>query len=101
PCDPSPSRRRPGHHRPTRSPPWVPSGPPPCRRHNLTNLHLRAALSWPENHDFLRRFLRSHRNFQLKILLGIRGPADQQEKPSKGRFSSDHLGDSAEFSTEV
>ncbi|BBG99646.1 hypothetical protein Prudu_009406, partial [Prunus dulcis] len=39
-----------GHHRPSRSPPWVPSGPPPCRRHNLTNLHPRAALSWPENH---------------------------------------------------
>ncbi|BBH05557.1 hypothetical protein Prudu_016985, partial [Prunus dulcis] len=31
--------RRPGHHRPSRSPPWVPTGPPPCRRHNLTNLH--------------------------------------------------------------
>ncbi|BBN67480.1 hypothetical protein Prudu_90S000100 [Prunus dulcis] len=23
--------------------------------------------------------------------MGIRGPADQQEKPSKGQFSSDHL----------
>ncbi|BBG99290.1 pyrimidine 2, partial [Prunus dulcis] len=47
-CARSTSRRRPGHHRPSRSPPWVPTGPPPCRCHNLTNLHPGAALSWPE-----------------------------------------------------
>ncbi|BBN69219.1 AP2/B3-like transcriptional factor family protein, partial [Prunus dulcis] len=52
-CDPSPSKRRPGHHRPSRSPPWVPSGPPPCRRRNLANLHPGAALSWPENRRFI------------------------------------------------
>ncbi|BBN68504.1 N-terminal nucleophile aminohydrolases superfamily protein, partial [Prunus dulcis] len=42
--------RRPGHHRPSRSPPWVPSGPPPCHRQDLTDLNPGAALSWPENH---------------------------------------------------
>ncbi|BBH10453.1 hypothetical protein Prudu_023246, partial [Prunus dulcis] len=41
--------RRPGHHRPSRSPPWVPSGPPPCHRQDLTDLNPGAALSWPEN----------------------------------------------------
>ncbi|BBH06853.1 Protein kinase superfamily protein, partial [Prunus dulcis] len=50
PCARSTSRRRPGHHRPSRSPPWVPSGPPPCRRQDLTDLNPGAALSWPENH---------------------------------------------------
>ncbi|BBN67233.1 hypothetical protein Prudu_17S000400 [Prunus dulcis] len=34
-----------------------------------TDLHPWAALSWPGNHVFRRRFLRSHPNFQLKILL--------------------------------
>ncbi|BBG93285.1 hypothetical protein Prudu_001254, partial [Prunus dulcis] len=53
-CDRSPSKRLPGHHRPSRSPPWVPSGPPPCHRRNLTNLHHGAALSWPENSVFRR-----------------------------------------------
>ncbi|BBN67652.1 hypothetical protein Prudu_145S000300 [Prunus dulcis] len=52
---------------PSRSPPWVPSGPPPSRRQDLTDLHPGAALSWPENHVFRRRFLRSHPNFQLKF----------------------------------
>ncbi|BBG94313.1 hypothetical protein Prudu_002561, partial [Prunus dulcis] len=68
-CDPSPSKGRPGHHRPSRSPPLVPTGPPSCHRHNLTDLNPGAALSWPENHVFRRRFLQSHPNFQLEILL--------------------------------
>ncbi|BBN67403.1 hypothetical protein Prudu_67S000100, partial [Prunus dulcis] len=75
------SKRRPGHHRPSRSPPWVPTGPPPCRHHNLTDLNPGAALSWLENHVFRRRFLRSHPNFQLEILL--RSPPNRSSKASE------------------
>ncbi|BBN68728.1 hypothetical protein Prudu_550S000700, partial [Prunus dulcis] len=64
PCARSTSRRRPGHHRPSRSQARVPSAPPPSRQQDLTDLHPGAALSWPENHVFRRRFLRSHPNFQ-------------------------------------
>ncbi|BBN67610.1 hypothetical protein Prudu_128S000700, partial [Prunus dulcis] len=61
------SKRRPGHHRPSRSPARVPSGPPPSRRQDLTDLHPGATLSWPKNHVFRRRFVRIHPNFQLKF----------------------------------
>ncbi|BBN68009.1 hypothetical protein Prudu_253S000500, partial [Prunus dulcis] len=67
--------------------PSQPDQPPP-----------RAALSWPENHVFRRRFLRSHPNFQLKILLRFSTKSIEHQRssrlagePSKGRFSSDHL----------
>ncbi|BBN67674.1 hypothetical protein Prudu_150S000300, partial [Prunus dulcis] len=94
--DPSPSKRRPGHHRPSQSPPWVPTGPPPCRRQDLTDLHPGAALRWPENHVFRRRFPQSHPNFQLKILprfstksIEHQESANPQEGPSRGPASSD------------
>ncbi|BBN69835.1 hypothetical protein Prudu_1185S000200, partial [Prunus dulcis] len=67
PCARSTSRRRPGHHRPSRSPSWVPSGPPPSRRQDLTDLHPGAALIWPENHVFRRRFLQATRTSSSKF----------------------------------
>ncbi|BBG94254.1 hypothetical protein Prudu_002484, partial [Prunus dulcis] len=45
PCDASTSRRRPGHHRLSRSTARVPSAPPPSRRQDLTDLHPWAARS--------------------------------------------------------
>ncbi|BBG93603.1 hypothetical protein Prudu_001669, partial [Prunus dulcis] len=66
--------------------PSIPDRPPP-----------RAALSWPENHVFRRRFLRSHPNFQLKILLRFstksiehQEPDRTQKRTSRGPTSSDH-----------
>ncbi|BBH07781.1 hypothetical protein Prudu_019804 [Prunus dulcis] len=52
-----------------------------------TGLNPGAALSWPENRVFRRRFVRSYPNFQLRFLL---------------RCSTKSIeGDSAEFSAEV
>ncbi|BBH08850.1 hypothetical protein Prudu_021174, partial [Prunus dulcis] len=81
----------------------VPSGPPPCRRHDLTDLNPGAALSWPENHVFRRRFLRSHPNFQLKILLHFSTKSIEHQEPDKiaKETFEGSKGDSAEISAEV
>ncbi|BBH06977.1 hypothetical protein Prudu_018764, partial [Prunus dulcis] len=82
-CDPSPSKGRPGHHRPSRSPPWVPTGPPSRCRHNLTDLNPGAALIGPENRVFRRRFVRSYPNFQLEILLRLSTKSIEHQEPDR------------------
>ncbi|BBH09125.1 hypothetical protein Prudu_021541, partial [Prunus dulcis] len=88
--------RRPGHHRPSRSPPWYlrvrlvspsrPDRPPP-----------RAALSWPENHVFRRRFLRSHPKLPAQNSpsflhqidrVSSRSPTGPQKRTSRGHRSA-------------
>ncbi|BBH02427.1 hypothetical protein Prudu_012976 [Prunus dulcis] len=76
--------------------PSQPDQPPP-----------RAALSWPENHVFRRRFLRSHPNFQLKILLRFSTKSIEHQRSSrsaggtfKGRLART-IWETAEFSAEV
>ncbi|BBN69759.1 hypothetical protein Prudu_1159S000100, partial [Prunus dulcis] len=58
----------------------------------------RAALSWPENRVFRRRFVRSYPNFQLEILprfstklIKHQELGRSEKRPSRGRSSSDHL----------
>ncbi|BBH02772.1 hypothetical protein Prudu_013447, partial [Prunus dulcis] len=81
-CDRSPSKRRLGHHRPSRSPPWVPTGPPPCPS-QPDQPPPGAALSWPENRVFRRRFVRSYPNFQLEILLRFSTKSIEHQEPDR------------------
>ncbi|BBG94953.1 hypothetical protein Prudu_003360, partial [Prunus dulcis] len=65
-----------------------------------TDLNPGAALSWPENRVFRRRFVRSYPNFQLEILLRHRNMRDPP--PSHSNPPHHHVrGDSAEISAEV
>ncbi|BBG96828.1 hypothetical protein Prudu_005755, partial [Prunus dulcis] len=43
----------------------------------------RAALSWPENYVFRRRFLRSYPNFQLEILLRFSTKSIEHQEPDR------------------
>ncbi|BBN68212.1 2-oxoglutarate and Fe(II)-dependent oxygenase superfamily protein, partial [Prunus dulcis] len=67
-------------------------------------------LCWLETMKERPELIQNHRNFKasdlpppatISVDPGTRGPVDPQEGPSKGPISSDHLGDSAEFSAEV
>ncbi|BBH05575.1 hypothetical protein Prudu_017011, partial [Prunus dulcis] len=68
-----------------------------------TDINPGAALSWPENRVFRRRFVRSYPNFQLEIL--PRFSTKLIEHQELGRSVKETFegskGDSAEFSAEV
>ncbi|BBH05971.1 hypothetical protein Prudu_017511, partial [Prunus dulcis] len=69
----------------------------------------RGAGIWPENHDFRRWFVRMPPELPAQISPPFlhqidRAPGARQDfkrRPLRDRSSSDHLGDSAEFSAEV
>ncbi|BBG97956.1 hypothetical protein Prudu_007233, partial [Prunus dulcis] len=73
-----------------------------------THINPGAALSWLENRVFRRRFVRSYPNFQLEIIPRFSTKLIEHQELGRsvketfeGSNSSDHLGDSAEFSAEV
>ncbi|BBH06756.1 F-box family protein with DUF295 [Prunus dulcis] len=57
--------------------------PPSSPLPSPTDLNPGAALIWPENRVFRRRFVRSYPNFQLEILLRFSTKSIEHQEPDR------------------